>query len=89
MHKTLDHWSSIDLKLKNSTSGVATGWHGWTMSMGPGAKGAPERETKKKQKNRKEKNGKRKKWRIEGKKETKERKFSNTRTGAHTQYIWV
>ena len=23
-------------------SGVATGWYGWTMSRGPGAKGAPE-----------------------------------------------
>ena len=28
----LDLWSS---------SGVVTGWHGWTMSRGPGAKGAP------------------------------------------------
>ena len=39
-------------------TGVATGWHGWTMSRGPGAKGAPERDKKKKNKkmkNRKEK----------------------------------
>ena len=37
-------------------SGVATGWHGWTMSRGPGAKGAPERERQKikKMKKRKE-----------------------------------
>ena len=43
-------------------SGVATGWHGWTMSMGPGAKGAPrERQKKKEEENRKEKKGKRKK----------------------------
>ena len=30
-------------------SGVATGWHGWTMSRGPGAKGAPERERQEKE----------------------------------------
>ena len=38
-------------------SGVATGWHGWTMSRGPGVKRAPEKETKKqwrKEKKRKE-----------------------------------
>ena len=29
-------------------SGVATGWHGWTMSRGPGVKGALERERHKK-----------------------------------------
>ena len=34
--------------------GVATVWHGWTTSKGPGAKGAPERE-RQKMKNRKEK----------------------------------
>ena len=28
-------------------SGVATGWHGWTMSRGPRAKRAPRPETKK------------------------------------------
>ena len=53
-------------------SGVATGWHGWTMSRGPGAKGAPEREGKKKMKNKKRKE----------KEENRERNFSNTRTGA-------
>ena len=53
-------------------SGVATGWHGWTMSRSPGAKGVPERETGKKMKNRKEK---------KGRKEKRERKFSNTRRG--------
>ena len=54
------------------SSGVATGWHGWTMSRGPGAKGAHERETEKKRKmkNRKEKE------------EKKERNCSNTQTGA-------
>ena len=42
-------------------SGVATGWHGRTMSRGPGAKGALERETKKKRKKEKKmKNGKEK-----------------------------
>ena len=35
-------------------SGVATGWHGWTMSRGPGAKRAPKRETKRKMEKRKE-----------------------------------
>ena len=33
--------------LKNS--GVATGWHGWTMSRGPGVKGAPRERQKKKE----------------------------------------
>ena len=37
-----------------TTSGVATGWHGWTMFRGPRAKGVP-RETKKKMNNREEK----------------------------------
>ena len=49
--------------------GVATGWHGWTMPKGPGAKGAPERERqkneeykrKKKRRSRKEKKRKEKK----------------------------
>ena len=36
------------------TSGVATGWHGGTMSRGLGAKGAPERETTKKKKKNEE-----------------------------------
>ena len=35
-------------------SGVAIGWHGWTMSRGPGAKRAPERETKKERKENEE-----------------------------------
>ena len=41
-----------------AVSGVATGWHGWTVSRGPGAKGAPkerQKKKKKKRKNRKEK----------------------------------
>ena len=42
-------------------SGVATGWHGWTMSRGPGAKWASERETKKKKKEEEEKRKKKKK----------------------------
>ena len=33
---------------KTFLSGVATGWHGWTMSRGPELKGAPERDKKKK-----------------------------------------
>ena len=49
-------------------SGVATGWYGWTMSRGPGAKGAPRETDKKKRKERE--------WR----KEKRERNFSNTRT---------
>ena len=36
-------------------SGVATGCHGWTMSMGSGAKGAPEREREKKTEREKKK----------------------------------
>ena len=38
---------------KVESSSVATGWHGWTMSRGPGGKRAPERETKKKMEKRK------------------------------------
>ena len=48
-------------------SGVATGWHGWTMSMGPGSKGAPKRERQKK--NKKMKNRKEKKEKEENKRE--------------------
>ena len=63
--------------LNERHSGVATGWHGWTMFRGPGAKEAPERLTIK-MKNRK---GKKK-----GRKEKRERNFSNTRTGPHSIY---
>ena len=58
--------------LKNLfNSGVATGWHGWTMSRGPGAKGPPERETKKKKmKTRKEKKGRKEKKKKEKKRES-------------------
>ena len=38
-----------------SPSGVASGWHGWTMSRGPGAKGVPERQREKEEKADKEK----------------------------------
>ena len=31
-----------------TASGVATGWHGWTMSRGPGAKGAQRKEKEEK-----------------------------------------
>ena len=68
-------WVTVILKLgaiRGVSSGVATGWHGWTMSRGPGAKGALERETPKKMKNRKGK---------KGRKEKTEQNFSNTRTG--------
>ena len=41
---------------KDASSGVASGWHGWTMSRGPGAKGAPrDREKKEKRKIKKRK----------------------------------
>ena len=47
---------------KTVISGVASGWHGWTMSRGPELKGAPrDREKKKKMKKRKEKKRKEKK----------------------------
>ena len=53
--------------------GVATGWHGWTMSRGPGAKGAPEREreTNKKRKGRKKEKKKEKKKERKKKEEKK------------------
>ena len=57
-------------------SGVATGWHGWTMPRGPGAKGAPEKDKKKKREEKKKKRN-----------EKRERNFSNTQTGAPTRYI--
>ena len=63
-------------------SGVGTGWHGWTMSRGPGAKGATEKEREKKMKNRKE-NQKEKE-----EKKKREHNFSNTQTGALTQPIY-
>ena len=44
----------LELGLELKISGVATGWHGWTMSRGPGAKGAPrERQIKKKMRKKK------------------------------------
>ena len=46
---------SVQYRKLKKHSGVATGWHGWTTSRGPGAKGAPERKTKKKMKKSKEK----------------------------------
>ena len=39
-----------DQNLMDVRSGVATGWHGWTMSRGPGAKGAPKERHKQKRK---------------------------------------
>ena len=59
-------------------SGVATGWHGWTMSRGPRAKGALRERKKKEMKNRK--------WK-KGRKEKRGWNFSNTRAGAPTRYI--
>ena len=56
---------------------VATRWHGWTMSRGPGPKGAPREKRKKKW--RKEKKN-RKKEQRKGRKEKRERNFSNTWT---------
>ena len=46
------------------SSGVATGWHGWTMSMGPGAKGAPRQRDKKENGENKIKRGEKKKKEI-------------------------
>ena len=60
-------------------SGVATGWHGWTMSRGPGAKGPPREREKKERKKRKEKKEKEKRKR---KKEKKKKKNFSKRTGA-------
>ena len=34
-------------------SGVASGWHGWTMSRGPGARGGPDRQREKEDKEKK------------------------------------
>ena len=44
-----------------ANSGVATGWHGWTMSRGPGAEGAPEKDTKKKKNNKRKETKKKEK----------------------------
>ena len=61
---------------KGKVSGVATGWQGWTMSRGPWAKGAPERERPKKKEERK-KVKKRKEKRGKGRKERREKKRKN------------
>ena len=65
----------VYIQLPRCFSGVATGWHGWTMSRGPRAKGAP----RERQKNQKKKKRRR---RIEKKKKEtgKERKKSKERT---------
>ena len=73
------------------TSGVATGWHGWTMSRGPGAKGTPERERpkkkrKKKMKNRKEKQKKKKKKEKKRKKERENETFQIPGRGPYPIY---
>ena len=44
---------TLQVKCTCTCSGVATGWHGWTMSRGPGAKGAPKRKIGKKNKRKK------------------------------------
>ena len=59
-------FASPNVKI-HSLSGVATGWHGWTMSRGPELKGPPRGKKKKKMKNRKKKK--------------EEQNFSNTWTG--------
>ena len=62
--------------LNERQSGVATGWHGWTMSRGPGAKEAPERLTiKMKNRKGKKKKKKKKKKRKKGKERTKLLKY--------------
>ena len=70
----------IETHGKLAGSGVATGWHGWTVSRGPGAKGAP-RERDKKGKRRTEEKEKNEK------KEKRAQHFSNTRTWAPTRHI--
>ena len=73
-------------------SGVASGWHRWTMSRGPGAKGAPERQTgkrKKKQKRKEKKRRKRKENRKEKKKDgKKKRKKKEGRMKENFQIPW-
>ena len=39
-HPISQYSSLTGLQCKCSNSGVASGWHGWTMSKGPGPKGA-------------------------------------------------
>ena len=71
-------------------SGIATEWHGWTMSRSPGAKRAPDRETNKKEKKMKKKKKKRE-WRKEKKKRKKRReektKLFKYPAGAPARYI--
>ena len=71
------------------TSGVATGWHGWTMSRGPGAKGALERERereKKKEKEKKMKNRKEKKKKKNKKRKRENETFQISGRGPHPIY---
>ena len=56
-------------------SGVATGWHGWTMSRGPGAKrGLESKRQKQERKWRKKRKKRKKKKRKEKKRKEKKRK---------------
>ena len=64
-------------------SGVASGWHGWTMSKDPDLKGPRETERKKgkkrgKEKEKKKKQRGKKEKRKEKRKEKERRHFSNT-----------
>ena len=63
-------FSLFDKMFQHISSGVANEWHGWTMSRCPGAKGTPEKETKKQ---RKRKRKKKMKNRKEKRKRSKER----------------
>ena len=70
-------------------SGVATGWHGRTMSRGPGAKGAPrKRDTKKKKEKEKENEAKKRKKSKEKKKRKERTKLFKYPNGSRpTRYI--
>ena len=59
-------------------SGVATGWHGWIMSRGPGVKRAPrERDKKESEEKKRKKREKRKEEKKRKKKRNKQKKRGN------------
>ena len=64
--KLLDFVQSLITSTSSSTwkllqqhllSGVASGWHGWTMCRGPGGKGGPNRQTKREENEEKKRKG--------------------------------
>ena len=79
----------IEEENEDKCSGVATGWHGWTMSRDPGAKGPPERDAKKekkKMKRRKEKQ-KKKQTNKQTQKQKQNTKFFKYSDGGPTRHI--